>query len=114
MLDPEEYVHSMEDFIDWYDSVLNLVEELSKNFPDERQKYTLMKRVNVTKAILFILLTDTNSSYCPREAPSVRLYPRAYSLIAQMQMLFLNLTINLFSASSETFSDDNIGTPLQQ
>ena len=112
--DPDEYVDPVEDFFDWHGSLQDLLEDRLQDFPDERAKYIRMEKVDTTTLIQFVLSTNIDGSSCPSKVLPVALYPRAYGLIARTQLLFLNLAMKLFSASSGAFSNGSTRTPSPQ
>lgn len=55
---PEEYVDSMEDYIDWHNGLFNEVFDRLENFPDEVEKYAQIEQVSAATTLPFLSLTD--------------------------------------------------------
>lgn len=55
---PEEYIDSVEDYIDWHNGLFHEVFDHLKNFPDQVEKYAQIKQVSAATTPPFLSLTD--------------------------------------------------------
>ncbi len=55
---PEEYVDSVEDYIDWHNGLFNKVFDRLENFPNEVEKYAQIEQVSAAPTLPFLSLTD--------------------------------------------------------
>jgi hypothetical protein len=76
--DPEDYVDSVEDFIDWHNGFCELLCERLKSIPGEMDKYAQIEMVGVTTTISFVRLADTKCRCYPSKALHVGVCPEAY------------------------------------
>ena len=74
--DPEDYVDSVEDFIDWQIGLYELTCERLKSILGEMDRYAQIEMVTTT--ILFVRLADTKCRYYPSKALHVRACPGVY------------------------------------
>lgn len=55
---PEEYVDSVEDYIDWHNGLFHEVFDRLENFPDQVEKYAQIEQVSAATTPPFLSLTD--------------------------------------------------------
>lgn len=111
--DSHELIDLVNDFLDWHDSLQNIVKSCLRDNSDEMKKYVQMKIVDVFVMIEMIQLTQTHTSCCLSTVLLVEHCFKACNTIVETQ-IFLNLAISLFSTNLRPFSHANIRITSQQ
>lgn len=111
--DSHELIDLVNDFLDWHDSLQNIVKSRLRDNSDEMKKYVQIKIVDAFVMIEMIQLTQTHTSCCLSTVLLVGQFFRACNIIVETQ-IFLNLVISLFSTNLRPFSHANIRITSQQ